>query len=99
MSETPNTMKPKMSKVIEAGETLIIRDSEGEEIAVEARHSKSVVEFLSAFDDLLVAERRGITGDVLAGIKLKVERSFANLPMSIQRELPSYRTMAARLTT
>lgn len=80
-----NLIKPGMSHVVNAGETLLIRDNEGQEIAVEAREHDDVVAFIRAYDELRIARAHGVTGVVLDSFEHRVERAFTSLPSHVVR--------------
>lgn len=91
VSNAPNSMKPGMTHVVRPGETVVIRDREGQEIGVEGRESEAVLAFFRAFDDWLTAKRRGnVTMGILEPLFRQVEASFAALPAHIRRELRTH---------
>lgn len=90
ISGAPGVIKPGMSHVVNAGETLVIRDNEGQEISVEAREHDDVMAFLVAYDDLRVARARGMTtGLVFEALRDSVERAWNSLPAHVTRRLPT----------
>lgn len=86
-----SSIAPNMERVVEAGETLVITDSEGQEFAVTGREAPETMEFLKAFDEWFSSLNQGIGGPVLDALFFKTKEAFNNLPMRLQRELPSIR--------
>lgn len=78
-------IKPGMSHIVNAGETLLIRDNEGQEIAIEAREHDGVIAFIRAYDELRIARAHGVTGVVLDSFEHRVERAFTSLPSHVAR--------------
>lgn len=84
---TPPHLKPGMSHVVYGGETLLIRDENNEEIAVEARENQAVMEFLHAYAAERKLRLQGVTGSIMQTYRAQTERCFTALPVYLQREL------------
>lgn len=83
-------LAPGLEQVIDAGDTLVMRDSDGNEFAVGAREHPDTMEFLKAFDEWFMAKEKGnFSAGVLDALWHNVRAKFNDLPMRVQRELPS----------
>jgi hypothetical protein len=93
MPDTRNVysgMAPGLEQVVYAGDTLVMKDNDGNEFAVSAKEGQATMDFLKAFDEWFMArERGGFSEGILLALWSEVKRTFNDLPMSIQRELPS----------
>lgn len=83
------TMKPGMSRTVNAGETLIIEDSSGGRIAVEGRDSPSVMHFLNTFDEYQLARSQGVGDPIIGHLWTATQVAFRHLPNRVIRELDS----------
>ena len=84
ISKAPQHLKPGMSHVIYSGDTLVIRDSAGDELAIEARENKMVMDFIAAY----AAERKArLRGRTEAKLAHETELYFEMLPMWLLRDL------------
>jgi len=88
--ESMNSIAPGMERIVVAGETLVIQDEAGQEFAVTGRDSEEVMQFLQEFDRWFTLVQKNITGAVLTAQWFAVKETFNNLPLRIQRELPSF---------
>lgn len=87
-------MAPGVEQAIEAGDTLVLRDNDGNEFAVKGIEHPDVLEFFKAFDNWLTVKRHGtISAGVLATLWSEVEDRFNTLPMHVQRTLPSFKKL------
>ena len=87
ISTAPTKLKPGMTHVVHAGESLVIRDANNEEFAVEARESRAVMEFLLAFAEERRMRLRNVSGPVLREFGHETERLFLALPAHVARQL------------
>lgn len=86
-------MAPGLEQVIEAGDTLVLRDNDQNEFAVSARERDETMAFLKAFDEWFTAKQAArFSPAILDALFAEVTRTFNELPMAIQRELPSFKT-------
>jgi hypothetical protein len=86
-------MAPGLEQVIEAGDTLVLRDNDENEFAVTAREREETMDFLKAFDEWFVAKNaERFSAGILDALWHEVSRTFNTLPMQIQRELPSFKS-------
>jgi hypothetical protein len=83
----PPKLKPGMSHVVYGGEMLVIRDENNDELAVEARENKLVMEFLRAYAEERKMRQRGIDGSIAQSLHAETERCFTALPLHVAREL------------
>lgn len=85
-------MAPGMEQVIYAGDTLVMRDNDDNEFAVKAKEGEETMAFLVAFDEWFIAKEGGrFSPGILDALWHQVRETFNALPMSIQRELPSFK--------
>jgi hypothetical protein len=85
-------MAPGLEQVIEAGDTLVLRDNDQHEFAVTARECTETMDFLKAFDEWFTAKQRGgFSMGILDALWNNVSITFNALPMRIQRDLPSFK--------
>lgn len=87
-----NAITPNMERVIQAGDTLVIQDKEGQEFAVSAREHEDTLAFLKTFDLWLTATKKREGKIVCDALFLGVEQKFNAIPMHIQRQLPSFKS-------
>jgi hypothetical protein len=92
-------LAPGMETVVAAGDTLVITDSEGQEFAVTGRESEEVMDFLRSFDRWLTTKNAHVEGLVLEAALADMTKKFNHLPMRLQRELPSFKTIGVTLPT
>jgi hypothetical protein len=64
---------------------------------VTARENEKTMAFLVAFDNWVTAKDGGVTGSVHDMLWGEVRRTFGNLPLWIQRTLPSFKALAMRV--
>lgn len=83
-------MSPGLEQVVYAGDTLTMRDNDGNEFAVTGRESDEVIEFLKAFDEWFTAKEAHFSAGILDALFHTVRTKFNNLPLRLQRELPSF---------
>lgn len=74
------TIMPGMTHTVEAGDTLIIRDSVGDEIGVTGRLNDRTLDVLVAVSDLAVARRQGVDGVVLSALIQRVIDAHDAMP-------------------
>lgn len=86
-------LAPGMEAVVEAYETLVIRDNEGQEFAVSGRLDEKTLVFLRAFDSYMTTKNAGVGGVVLDAAWADVDKSFHELTLPVQRELPSFKRL------
>ncbi len=95
MSEIPrhySDMAPGMEQVVYAGDALVLRDNDGNEFSVIAREGEQTMEFIKAFDQWFTASNKlTLRQDIVEMLWLQVKAAFNALPMTIQRELPSFK--------
>jgi hypothetical protein len=91
--ESETNLRPGMSHTCEAGEKLIIRDQNGDEIEIEGRDDPRTIEFIESFDSWLLVKNKHITGVVLGAAFDDMVRKFNALPARIQNNLPSVKDL------
>lgn len=85
-------MAPGLEQVVFAGDTLVMRDNDGNEFAVKAKEAEETMAFLKSFDEWFTAkESARFSQGILDALWHDVRQRFNALPMSIQRELPSFK--------
>jgi hypothetical protein len=89
----PGVIQPGMERLIEAGETLEITDENGQVFAVTAKEGPQVMAFLISFDNWLTMKESAVEGAVINLQWADVRQKFGNLPLRVQRELPSFKTL------
>jgi hypothetical protein len=82
-------LAPGMERVVEAGETLVITDQNGQEFAVTGRESQELLAFLNEFDQWFTLVENKVKGPATDAAWFKVKEAYHSLPARIQRELPS----------
>jgi hypothetical protein len=89
----PGVIQPGMEQLIEAGDTLEVMDENGRVFAVTAVEGTAVVDFCKAFDNWLTMHKSNVQGPVMEmAYKAMLDR-FGKLPLRVQRELPSWKTL------
>lgn len=83
-------MMPGTEEVVLLGDTLVVTDNEGMQLAFSARLDDDTRAFFVAFDNWLVAKRGGIVGPVIDGLWHLVEQGWADMPMHVVRQMPSF---------
>lgn len=83
------SLAPGMEEIVRAGDSLIIRDSDGQEVAITARESEETMDFLKAFDEWFHVKEGGLAPQLEPQLWTAVRSKFNALPMRLQRELPS----------
>lgn len=83
ISGQPTTIMPGMKHPVVAGQTLIIKDVNDEEFAVEARDDPLVLEFIDAFDLFRDAQMKGVMGVALEGLARRLEAAYERLPSRV----------------
>ena len=89
----PGVIQPGMEQLIEAGDTLEITDNTGQQFAVTATECTATIEFCQAFDNWLTMQRGEIRGLVIEAAWAALLVKFGKLPLRVQRELPSWKTL------
>lgn len=84
------TLAPGMTRVCHADETLVLTDNEGHEFAVEGREAESTMTFLKAFDMYFTAKESNAQGIALDALWWEVKQKFNEMPMRVQKQLPSF---------
>lgn len=85
-------LAPGLTQVIEAGTELVLSDNDDNEFSIKAVEHTATIEFIKAFDEWNLLRKGGQTSTgIVESLWASVERHFNNLPMHIQRELPSVR--------
>lgn len=93
-------LAPGLEQVIEAGDTLVMKDNEDNEFAVTAREHPDTLAFIKAFDDWLMVKNEGVLSmGVLGTLWSEVERTFRDLPMFVQRELSSFKKLGIAIVS
>lgn len=87
------------TRSIEAGDTLVVRDRNGQEFAVEGKESEVVMDFLKAFDTWYTVSKVKTQGPVLGALWSDVVRLWNCLPPRVVREMPSFKSAAIGLRT
>lgn len=82
-------MAPELEQTIYAGDTLVMRDNDGNEFAVSARESEETMAFIKAFDEWFAAKNKGLGPVIVDALWHQTKAKFNALPMRVQRELPS----------
>lgn len=90
-------MAPALEQTIYAGDTLVMRDNDGNEFAVSAREGWETMDFLKAFDEWLTAKEKGLGPVIVDALWHQTKTKFNALPMRIQRELPSMKNVGVLL--
>lgn len=92
--EPKKSLAPELEEVVQAGDTLIIRDNNNKEFAITGRDSDEVIDFFKAFDEWLSAQQTGtLAPELIAQLWKIVIGKFRALPDRIQWQLPSYKNM------
>jgi hypothetical protein len=89
----PGVIQPGMEQIIEAGDTLEITDDKGQKFAVTATEGTAVLDFCKAFDTWLTMHKSNIQGPVMESSYADMLNKFGKLPLRVQRELPSWKTL------
>jgi hypothetical protein len=89
----PGVIQPGMEQLIEAGDTLEITDDQGQKFAVTAIEGTAVMDFCKAFDVWHSMQRAKIQGPVVETAFNNLLNAFSRLPLRVQRELPSWKTL------
>lgn len=84
-------LAPGMEQIIEAGDTLVIKDETGQEFAVTAREHPATMEFLKAFDQWFAAKEGNKESAITDAYWFELKARLNNLPMHIQRQFPSFK--------
>jgi hypothetical protein len=87
------SLAPGMETVVEAYETLVVTDREGQEFAVSGRLDEKTLIFLRSFDAYMTTKNAGVAGVVLDAAWADVDKSFRDLALPVQRELPSFKRL------
>ncbi len=93
MQQRYSDMAPGMDQVVQAGDTLVMRDNDGNEFSISGRLDDATLAFLKAFDEWFHANRAParLHQDILAAMHARMVTAFNDLPMWLQQELPSFR--------
>lgn len=92
----PGVIQPGMERLVEAGETLEITDNAGQVFAITGIEGPSTVEFCISFDNWLTMKKADIQGPVIATAFSDLVEKFGNLPMRVQRQMPSFKSLGVR---
>ena len=88
-------LAPGLEQTIEAGDTLVMRDNDGNEFAVSAKEHPNTLAFFRAFDEWVTAKMGGLASmETILWAKMMTE--WNNLPTHITRELPSFKALILR---
>lgn len=93
----PGVIQPGMERVIETGETLEITDANGQVFAITATEGPKTMEFITAFDNWLTMKKAKVQGPVFDAAEATMMHKFYSLPLRVQRELPSFKTLGAKV--
>lgn len=89
----PSSVAPGMSYTVHAGDELVIKDMNDEEMSVVAKEHPDVLEFINAFDSFMLV--KNTMPDTAQGIHQSawddVMEKFDKLPKHVQEQLPSIR--------
>lgn len=88
----PGIIQPGMDRVIEAGDTLVIEDANGQEFAIKAVEGKATIAFIKAFDEWHNAKDVA-EPSLLNALFMTVLMHYRGLPMEIQHQLPSMKSL------
>lgn len=95
---TTTELAPGMEAVVYAPDTLVITDKDGQEFAVTGRNNEETTAFLKAFDEwLLHKNKRDLSDTLMNALWSEVERTFRDIPLSIQREFVSFKLLGVTL--
>lgn len=89
----PGVIQPGMEQLIEAGDTLEVTDVNGQVFAVTAIEGTAVMDFFKTFDTWLTMHRSHVQGPVMETAFSNVLDAFNRLPLRVQRELPSWKSL------
>ena len=85
-------LAPGLTQVVQAGTELVLSDNDDNEFSIKAVEHPATIEFIKAFDEWHLLRKGGQASEgIVTALWAAVERHFNNLPMHIQRELPSVR--------
>lgn len=90
---TYSDMAPGVEQVVYAGDTLVMRDNDGNEFAIQSKEHPDTLDFIKAFDAWLMVKQSGDGAPnnvVLDALWASVQLAYNNLPMQIQTQLPSF---------
>lgn len=93
----PGVIQPGMERVVQAGDSLVIEDANGQEFAIKAIEGEATMEFLTAFDEWYALSRRTNNAEVLKALWTKATVAFNQLPLEIHKQLPSWKSLGTQV--